>query len=83
MNTAAERVDEALGKIERAGAGVCALGNLLAIVAPGWIGENTTSGIGYLLEAIGNQIADDAIAARGAVYGRTASANPPGETAQL
>ena len=81
MNPDSERVDEALDKTERAGAGILALGELLATAETAFLGENTLSGIGYLLEIIGDQITVDACACREAICGRAASATPPGEVA--
>lgn len=76
-----EGIVDALGNIERAGAGIYALGELLTTAEKDFFHENTLSGIGYLLQAIGDRITVSACAGRDALYGRTASATPPGEAA--
>ena len=81
MNPASERIEESLGRIERAGAGIFSLGNLLSAVEPDVIGENTLSGIGYLLEIVGGQVTEDACTCREAIYSRAASATLSGEAA--
>jgi hypothetical protein len=82
MNRLSEEVEAALQRIERAGAGMAALGNLTCIRAEDLIGENTLAGIGYLLEIVGDIITVDACVARDAIYKETGRENPASEPAR-
>ena len=79
MNPAGEGISEALDKIERAGAGIVSLGNLLSTTHLELFDECTVSGIGYLLEIVGDFVTVNACAGRDVIYCQPASgeAAPP------
>lgn len=65
-----EHINALLGHLERAGAGVLALGGLLATQAEKASPEEI-SGAGYLLDIVGERIVEQANEARTALYAKT------------